>query len=519
MRGEAARLERCPMSDFRLPRVSPEAEGVRSADLLAFVDALESRTRWPHSVMVVRGGSVLAEGWWEPYRRLGRHLLYSLSKSFTSTAAGLAVAEGKLSLDDPVLRFFPAERPAEVNEHLAAMRVRHLLSMSTGHTEDTLPHFARRPGDNWARTFLAVPVNRPPGTHFLYNSGATYMVSAIVQQVTGQKIVDYLRPRLWDPLGIVPPPWEECPRGINVGGWGLSLRTEDIAKFGQLYHDGGVWRGQRLLPATWVADATSKHISNGNDPNSDWAQGYGFQFWRCRHGAWRGDGAFGQLCLVMPEQETVVALTAGIDDFQGLLNVIWDTLLPALGPRRALPANPADERRLTRRLDALSLGSAPGGESCWPSSAAISRRWYTLEPNDLDLTRVSFDLDTPALLLERQGGSTVRLPFGWQGQWAEGRGIEVFGIYDGVPDEGEPGRSDTGHAIAGVAYGDGRPVSTSGGWRADGTLRLTIVLHRAPAQVHLSAKFTGDELRLERSVSGSFLGGVKEPLIGRLTEG
>ncbi|MBW7461807.1 serine hydrolase, partial [Paenibacillus sepulcri] len=152
---------------------------------------------------------------------------------------------------------------------------------------------------------LAAPVEHEPGTHFVYNSGATYMLSAILQKVTGQTLLEYLQPRLIEPLGIKGAAWDVCPRGINVGGWGLNVTTEDIARFGQLYLQKGMWNGQRLLTEEWIAEATSSQISNGDGGVNDWAQGYGYQFWRCRHGVYRGDGAFGQFCIVMPEQDAV----------------------------------------------------------------------------------------------------------------------------------------------------------------------------------------------------------------------
>ncbi|MCA1596813.1 MAG: beta-lactamase family protein, partial [Chloroflexi bacterium] len=303
-----------------LPRSTPEAQGIASSSIQAFVEEVQESIRELHSFQLLRHGHVLAESWWRPYSPGLPHMLFSLSKSFTSTAAGLAISEGRFSLDDTVVSFFPDDVPPEVGEHLAAMRVRHLLSMSTGHGEDTLGSLTRGQVENWVQAFLGCPVVYEPGTHFLYNSGATYMVSAIVQKTTGSTVLDYLKPRLFDPIGITGPAWESCPRGINTGGWGLSVRTEDISRFGQLYLQKGIWEGRRLLPEEWVIEATSRHIANGDNPESDWNQGYGYQFWRCRHNAYRGDGAFGQYCVVMPEQDAVLAITAGLGDMQAPLN-------------------------------------------------------------------------------------------------------------------------------------------------------------------------------------------------------
>src|SRR5579883_1127539 len=309
-----------------LPRSSPEEQGVSSAGVLAFVDAAD-KIEGMHSVVLLRHGRVVAEGWWAPYDADAPHELYSLSKSFTSTAVGLAVAEGKFSLDDQVTKFFPGEAPAEPGANLRAMRVRDLLRMATGHqTEPRVQGSA----DPWTKTFLAHPVPFKPGTHFLYNTPATYMLSAIVQKTTGETVLDYLRPRLFEPLGIDRPTWGTSPQGVTLGGYGLNLRTEDIAKFGQLYLQKGRWNDKPVVPAGWVAEATARQTANGSNPASDWDQGYGYQFWRCRHGAYRGDGAFGQYCVVMPEQDAVVAITSGVRDMQAVLNLVWDKLLPAM---------------------------------------------------------------------------------------------------------------------------------------------------------------------------------------------
>lgn len=333
-----------------LPRSAPEAQGVSSEAIRAFVEAADRQVNTMHSFMLVRHGRVVAEGWWKPEAADKPHVLWSLSKSFTSTAVGLAIEDGKLSLTDEVLKFFPDQAPEKPSNNLKAMRVRDLLTMSTGH--QTEPKFTK--DTPWVKTFLAQPVPHKPGTHFLYNTPATYMLSAIVQKVTGQTVLDYLKPRLFDPLGIDKPTWGTSPQGITLGGYGLSIRSEDIAKFGQLYLQRGEWKGKQLVPASWVRLATSRQMSNGSNPKSDWDQGYGFQFWRCRHGAFRGDGAFGQFCIVLPEQDAVVALTANCRDMQGELNLVWDKLLPAFHDK-ALPENKAEQAKLAETLGNLAV--------------------------------------------------------------------------------------------------------------------------------------------------------------------
>ena len=335
---------------IRLPRGSAESQGVSSAAIRAFVETANEKIDTLHSIMIVRHGHVVAEGWWKPESADKPHVLHSLSKSFTSTAVGFAVAEGKLSVDDLVLKFFPEEAPAERSNNLKQMRVRDLLTMSTGHQDE--PKFNAE--SSWVKTFLAHPVPHKPGAHFQYNSPATYMCSAIVQKVTGQTVLDYLKPRLFEPLGIENPEWGTSPEGITVGGWGLHVRTEDIAKFGQLYLQKGKWNDRQLIPPSWIEQATARQVSNGSDPARDWDQGYGFQFWRCRHGAFRGDGAFGQFCVVLPEQDAVIVITADTKDMQAELNVVWDKLLPAFHSK-ALPANADEESKLKRSLESLEV--------------------------------------------------------------------------------------------------------------------------------------------------------------------
>lgn len=352
-----------------LPRSSPESQGVSSAGVLAFVEAADQKVNTMHSFMLLRHGHVVAEGWWKPEAADKPHVLHSLSKSFTSTAVGLAIADGKLSIDDRVLKFFPEDAPAEPSDKLKAMRVRDLLTMNCGHEVEV--KFA---GDKpWVQQFLAHPVPHKPGTHFQYNTPGSFMLSAIVQKVTGQTVRDYLKPRLFEPLGIEDPQWGTNPQGINFGGFGLFLRTEDIAKFGQLYLQEGKWNGKQVVPAAWVEQATSRQVSNGSDPERDWDQGYGFQFWRCRHGAFRGDGANGQFCVVMPEQDAVLAITADTRDMQAELNVVWDKLLPALEPS-PLPANEEAERKLKDKLASLEVRKATSANKPDAKPAADAAR-------------------------------------------------------------------------------------------------------------------------------------------------
>jgi len=343
-----------------LPRSTPEAQGISSQAVRDFVEAAD-KINTLHSFMIVRHGHVIAEGWWKPEAADKPHVLASLSKSFNSTAVGLAIEDGKLSLDDPVLKFFPTDAPADPSDNLKAMTVRDLLTMTCGH--DTEPKSVG--GSLSVKQFLAHPVPHKPGTHFQYNTTGSYTLSAIVTKVTGKTTLEYLKPRLFEPLGIDNPQWVSSPEGNSLGGYGLKLCTEDIAKFGQLYLQKGKWNGKQLIPEKWVEQATSKQVANDQEPHSkigiDWRQGYGFQFWRCTHNAFRGDGARGQLCVVIPDKDTVIAITADTSNFQGEMNAIWDKLLPAF-QAEALPANAAEQEKLKQAIAKLEVHPAKKGK-------------------------------------------------------------------------------------------------------------------------------------------------------------
>lgn len=335
-------------------RKAPQSLGISSRAILDFVTAVDASPLELHSFMILRHCAVAAEGWWAPYTPELKHPVFSLAKSFTSTAIGLAAQEGRLSIDDPVVSFFPDQLPSDISSNLASMKVRHLLTMSTGHADEVTGQLRGSSGPRWVRTFLSLPVKYKPGTHFAYNNDATYMLSAIISRVTGQKLSEYLRPRLFESLGIDDWSWNESPEGITIGWSDLSLRTEDIAKLGQLYLDRGVWRGRRILSEEWVNEATSKQISTGDGGDSDWTQGYGYQFWLCRHGTFRASGKQGQFCVIMPEQDAVVVITANVTDTAGVLDLVWKHLLPAMGSE-VLPEDTAAQAALVQKLASLKI--------------------------------------------------------------------------------------------------------------------------------------------------------------------
>lgn len=341
-----------------LQRTTPESVGIPSSAVNRFIDSLAELDS-VHSFMLLRHGKVAAELWNAPYRPEVPHELFSLSKSFTSVAIGFARQEGKLQLDDKIAEFFREKLPADPDPRFLRMTVRHLLTMSSGHDRCALCYMINQQEPDFVRSFFRSPLVYEPGSRFVYNSGATYMLSALIRRLTGENLTDYLRPRLFEPLGFGEREWEKDPEGTELGGWGFHLTTEEIARFSQLLLDGGRWEGKQILPADYLAQATAFQIDNSMNTQPDWKVGYGFQFWRCRHNAFRGDGAFGQYALVMPDQDAALAVTSGMRNMQSVLDRVWDILLPAM-QEAPLPEAPAEQQALRARCACAAFPVLPG---------------------------------------------------------------------------------------------------------------------------------------------------------------
>ena len=496
-----------------LPRSAPEAQGVASVDISRFLEAGAKTKNEFHSFVFLRHGNVIAEGWWDPYKPSLRHTMYSTSKSFTSTAVGFAVTEGLIKLSDKVIAFFPGELPDTVSAFLAALTIKDLITMSVGQRPDPTGVVIQK--NNWVKSFLALPIVDTPGTKFLYNSMATYMLSAIVQKVSGQKIFDYLKPRLFEPLGMGAIDWEVSTEDINTGGWGLRLKTEDMAKFGQLYLQKGMWQGKQILPAAWIEEATTFKIKNAPDTatalknSSDWAQGYCYQFWRCRNNAFRADGAFGQYIIVMPEKDAVIAITSETPDMQSILNLVWEYLLPAMKDK-SLTADEKNDALLKQQLNSLSLTVPAVGKDSL-SVTKISGKNFILEENADHLEKISFlaQKNTFRVTLGVAGKSYPIL-FG-KGKWLKGATALPWGppSLTGKPREGSQGFS-------------ANKIATAYSWKNDTTLLLTVRYIESPHTQTFICHFNANNInvRIDNSIKGMTPGANdKNPVINGKNEG
>ena len=324
----------------------PRGEGSQALNEAVdkYIETLTCADEHLHSIMVLQHGKVIAERFLAPDTA---HLMMSVSKTFTSAAVGFAIDEGLLGLDDRIVDIFPENVPAAPQANLDKVTMRHLLTMNSGHGTDptnAVWEDQNNPDRDMIGYFMEHPLEYEPGTCFCYNSLGTYLLSAAVQKASGEKLADYLYSRLWQPLGIPRPRWDSSGAGINLGGWGLYLRSEDMAKMGLCLLQGGKWGGRQVIPAGWVGQMSAKHVESvpaglntetarqfsiGQD--NDWIQGYGYQMWRCYpQGTFRADGAYGQYILVIPDKDAVIVTTADIRNMVWELQLIWKHILPLL---------------------------------------------------------------------------------------------------------------------------------------------------------------------------------------------
>lgn len=375
-----------------LPRSTPEAQGVSSSGILDFLNAVDTAQFVEvHSIMIIRHGKVISEGWWNPYGPQYKHMMASVSKTFTATAIGLAASENKLKINDKVISFFPYSLPDTISNEIKALTVKDLLTMSVG--QEPAPTFR---GTDWITTFLSARPVYQPGSTFLYNNMASFILSAIVQQTTGQTVFDYLTPRLFEPLGIKGIDWDLSPQGINLGAAGLRLHTEDMAKFGQLLLQNGTWNGKQLIPSSWVKEATSFKIESKDPGNkrpkelNDWAQGYCYQMWRGRHNTVRFDGARGQWGILIPDKDAVVILTSNSTVSQRELDLVWKFLLPAMKDTPSLPVDKTVSDKLAQKFASLKLNVTETGAAHAKLEAAISDKEFQLHPNPANINAIAF---------------------------------------------------------------------------------------------------------------------------------
>ena len=321
-----------------LQRSTPESQGLSSKQVLQVIDTLMAQTDTDiHGIMILRHGKVVAEKYNHPWGAPYGHTLYSCSKTFTAVAVGLAMADTLLTLDTRLSDVLPDKLPLEPSDSLLQITVRDLLTMRSGLPVDTRMRTVSR---DWTRTYLAQPMVAQPGALFAYDSIDTYLLSAMVQRVTGKTVMGLLRERIFAPMHITQAYWEESPEGITCGGWGLYLQLESMAKFGQLLVQRGMWAGRQLVPTEWVDQMLTKQVDVPNGTR------YGYHIWQCPYpDMWRADGAYGEYIFVLPGTDMVVAITQCMRG-NGNLEQRWINTLARSASSAALSAEPLSQKIL-----------------------------------------------------------------------------------------------------------------------------------------------------------------------------
>ncbi|MCQ4161842.1 beta-lactamase family protein [Roseomonas sp. GC11] len=488
----------------RLPRAAPSARGVDASGVLAFIDTIAREKIELHSMLVYRAGAVVAEGFWHPYAPERPHMLHSATKSWTATALGLALGEGRVALTDKVVDFFPRYKPADVSPYLAAMTVEDLLTMRTGHRAGISGGEWRSLTTSWVEAFLREPVEEPPGRDFIYSSASSYMISAIVTAVTGQTLAEYLEPRLFRPLGMSPVQWDISPEGISTGGNGLSCTAEDALKLGVLYLQGGLWEGRRILPASWVAEATRNHVAEvwmgtvdakrfrpRGEGTAERREGYGYQWWMTRHGGYLASGNYGQQCIVLPEKKAVVAFTGGLAMREKRhMEALWEHLYPALDTGLHYEESDA---LLAQRLASLSL-PWPEGKAVSPWTARLDGLRFRCAANADGVEEIRFGLRDGACVLtlrDHRGEHSITAGFH----------AEV---------EGETGM--TGNILHHEYQPERMRVVARAAWSADDRLEMVWRFTEMAFSDTVICEFNGDRMQFSRRVNTN-AGPLERPAI------
>ena len=365
------------------------AEGVSLRALNTYFEKAKAERQEIHTLQIWKGERCLCRLAPAPYSCDDRREVYSLSKTFCSTAVGCAVDEGLLTVDDRIVDIFADKLPEVVSENLAKMKVRHVLSMNTGHSACVMPHMFA--SDDAAKAFLAQEVPYEPGTHFAYNTGATCLLSAIITRLTGETVYDYLCRKILHPIGIRDAVWNTCAEGINEGGIGIQVTSDDIIQLARLYQNRGMWNGKRLLSEEWIKEASSFHSDNSMNGTPDWKCGYGYQIWLNVEDGYRGDGALGQLMVILPKRDIIIAVQAKVPSIQIELDLLME-----------LAAHILDEDDETE-LRLLDFAPAVPDEIACP----VDDAWYTLSENLMGWKKLHLTREKDVLTLDFSNGRKV----------------------------------------------------------------------------------------------------------------
>lgn len=468
---EGATSSSDPLDKDGFVHLTRSSSDVDRALLEEFLGEVSSEGIDLHSIMIFRDGVVAAEAWWWPYQASRLHFMHSATKSFTSTAVGIAIAEGHFGLHDPIVRFFPNSLPKNTSEYMEMMEVEHLLTQTSG-----VPFVSgakwRSISTSWIDEFFKLPVEFEPGSKFVYSSATSFMLSAIISATTGESLSSFLDKRFFAPIGMDNYRWDVGPEGINPGGNGLICRTSDFLKLGVIHLQEGMWHGAQLLDSEWVKLATTPKFGNL----------YGYHWWiGSDENSYFAFGAFGQFSVVFPDEGAVLSITGADDMFATRLQpLIWKYFPAILRSRvtRTSGSDASDHRSMDLRL--LPLVEA----TVSPTSEVVSGRTFLIEPNDQGIESLRLDFDS----------STCRMVVRIHKADHE--------ILIGLTDWVESSTTIPGSALHhGYEPLEGMRVVASGGWRDSSTFVTTWQFVESPFRDTVEINFDQNHLILDRSVN------------------
>ena len=445
-----------------LEHVAPEEVGVDSKVITAFLNEINEKGLGLQSFTVVCHDKVCAQGFFKPYNADTPHVLYSMSKSVTSTAIGFAVSEGLISLNDRVAEFFP-EYPMSKRPFNRMLTIRMLLTM---HSDKLITVLDEKGQKDWIANFMGATFILPPNTKFNYISENTFMLSAIISRVTGMSVVDYLYPRIFEPLGIEKPFWEMDGAGNNAGGWGLYMKSEDLAKFFLPYIHNGKWiDGTQIVLEIWVKEATRKQVNSVRDGYIDNMEGYGYQFWRNPiANSSRADGLFGQRCFLFPDYDALVVLNCGEAEDYKVMKVFWKYFPQCFG-YETLPENKQAYDEMLETIEGCHVEELPATERNIETEQKISGRLIKCKTSEF----VSVVTISITQMLYNKPGEINEMKFTFEDDrllfyWKEKE-------YENTIEVGLNGE----YGVSEITLGDlNYHTYSKAAWQEDGTLKLWI---------------------------------------------
>lgn len=355
-----------------------------------FLDRLEELEVPVHSMLLVHKNQLEAEIYYEPFHRERLHRMFSVTKNLVSLGIGILAEDKKISLDDPIIDYFPELVPENPHPYLREMTIRHILKMETCHKATTYKEDMSR---DWVESFFKKEPDHKPGCIFCYDTSGTHTLCALAERLTGQKLLDFLRDRCLSEIGFSKEAYlVEDPFGFSMGGSGLMAKPSDLARFGLLVMNGGQWQGRQLLPRQYLKEAVSFQVPNRiRGSVLEECQGYGYQFWRGRNQGYHCYGMGGQLIICMPEQDLLCVTTANTKGVAGghqlIYQAFYDTVLKA--------AMTDDDGRDARPWKSRRLMSVSGisDDETQKKMSDLNGRWYQTDGKNPAMKMVCFEFD------------------------------------------------------------------------------------------------------------------------------